>query len=146
MDWNAVALGLVAAAKTTGVNALEYVPDSLPAAPSFYVGEIDAELDVTFRQQRAAETPTTRTGTDKATITCRVLVARSDDKWALKKLRDFMAGSGEESIINAIANDPTLGGTVHASQVKRMRGNRVFIVGDKRFYGVEFDVFVIGPA
>jgi hypothetical protein len=144
MDWNAVAEGLVKAAKTTGINAIEWVPDALPNAPTFYVGEIDAELDITFRS--APTGGITRVGNDQATITCRVLVAKSTDRFALKKLRDFMGGSGVDSIIQAIANDKTLDGSVHGSHVKRMRGNRLFQVGDKRYYGVEFDVFVIGPA
>lgn len=145
MDWNLVSEKLVVAAKTTGINALEHVPDSLPSGPSFYVGEIDVELDITFRRARSGGS-TTRTGNDQATITCRVLVAKSDDKYALKKMREYMAGSGAESIVQAIANDRTLGGSVHDSQVKRMRGNRLFQVGGSRFYGVEIDIFVIGPA
>lgn len=145
MDWNLVADKLSAAAKTTGINAMEYVPDSLPGAPSFYVGEIDVELDITFRRARTGGS-TTRTGNDQATITCRILVAKSDDKHSLKKMRKYMAGKGAESIVQAISNDRTLGGAVHDSQVKRMRGNRLFEVGGSKFYGVEIDVFVIGPA
>jgi hypothetical protein len=145
MDWNAVSAGLVKAAKTTGLNALDYVPDALPNVPSFYVGEIDAELDITFRKAKA-QGSTRRTGNDQATITCRILVAKSTDKYALRKLRDYMAGSGPESIIEAIAADETLNGSVDGSHVKRMRGNRLFLVGEKRYYGVEIDVFVIGAA
>lgn len=145
MDWNAISAALVTAAKTTSLNAIDFVPDALPNVPTFYVGEIDVELDITFRKSRASGV-TTRSGNDQATITCRILVAKSTDKFALRKLRSFMATSGTESVIQAIANDPTLSGTVHASQVKRMRGNRLFQVGDKRYYGVELDVFVIGAA
>jgi len=144
MDWNAIALALESIAETAGINALDYVPDSLPSE-AFYVGEIDAELDTTFRRARGAGV-TTRTGNDQATITCRILVARSTDKYALRKMRAYMAGSGANSIVQAIGNNPTLNGTVHASQVKRMRGNRLFEVGISKFYGVEIDVFVIGAA
>jgi hypothetical protein len=145
MDWNAVSAGLVAAAKTTGVNALEHVPDALPNVPSFYVGEMDIELDITFRRSNDPQTGARR-GNDQATITCRILVAKSDDRHALKRLREYMGGGGPESIVQAIQDNPTLGGSVDASHVKRMRGNRLFTVGEKRFYGVELDVFVIGPA
>lgn len=147
MDWNAVATALETAAKRTGINALDHVPDSLPSA-AFYVGEMDIEFDVTFRRRGAANGDGTfrRVGTDQGTITCRVLVARSDDKYALQKMRKYMAGSGPTSIAEEFANDKTLGGTVDASQVKRMRGNRLFDVGSQKFYGVEIDVFVIGAA
>lgn len=144
MDWNAIALALEARAELTGLNALDHVPDSLPSA-AFYVGEMDIEMDVTFRRRRTGGS-TTRTGTDQGTITCRILVARSTDKYAVRKMRSYMSGSGATSVAESIANDPTLGGTVHSSQVKRMRGNRLFDVGGSKFYGVEIDVFVIGAA
>lgn len=141
MDFNAVAEALAEAARTTGLNALEYVPDSLPNE-AFYVGEIDVDFDQTFRRTVDGR----RTGTDQANITCRVLVARADDKHALAKLRRYMAGAGPESLKQAIEADRSLGGTVHSLQVKTMRGNRMFTVGEKRYYGVELDVFVIGDA
>lgn len=142
MDWNAVSAALEEAAKTTGINALSFVPDALPSK-AFYVGEIDVDFDQTMRRTGSGGR---RIGTDQATITCRILVARSDDKHALAKLREYMAGAGPESIKQAIEADRTLGGTVHSCQVKTMRGNRLFDVGEKRFYGVELFVFVIGAA
>ncbi len=145
MDYNAIALALETAAETTGINALDYVPDSLPSA-AFYVGEMDIEMDVTFRRRPTPAEGSARVGTDQATITCRVLVARTTDKYAVRKMRNYMSGSGATSIAQAIGADRTLGGTVHASQVKRLRGNRQFDVGGRMFYGVEIDVFVIGDA
>lgn len=145
MDWNAIASAIESIVQThTGLNALDHVPDSLPSA-AFYVGEMDIEMDVTFRKRRAAGV-TTRTGTDQGTITCRVLVARSTDKFAVRKMRSYMSGSGATSVAEAIANNRTLNGTVHDSHVKRFRGNRLFDVGGAKFYGVEIDVFVIGAA
>jgi hypothetical protein len=147
MNWNAIAVELERTAETTGINALDYVPDTLPSA-AFYVGEMDIEMDVTFRKRGAPNGDGTfkRAGTDQADITCRILVARSDDKYAVRKMRDYMSGSGPTSIAEAIARNKTLGGTVDASHLKTMRGNRIFDVGGKRFYGVELTVFVIGPA
>jgi hypothetical protein len=140
MDWNEVALGLEAAAETTGINALDYVPDDLPNA-AFYVGEMEIDVNSTFGSRTG-----TRRGTDQATITCRILVARSTDKHAVRKMREYMAGSGTKSIIQAIQADKTLGGSCDSSIVKRLSGNRMFTVGEGRFYGVEIDVFVIGAA
>jgi hypothetical protein len=148
VDFNAVAAGLEASAKTTGLNAFAHVPDSLPTW-AFYVGEMDIDLDVTFRRRGGSST---RRGTDQATITCRVLVARFDDKQALIKLREYMGGSGPKSIVQAISDNRNLASTAHPdgachdSQVKTLRGNRMFQVGQERYYGIELDVFVIGDA
>lgn len=141
MDWNAIADKLAEAARTTGLNALDHVPDSLPNS-AFYVGEIDVDFDQTMRRTVGGQ----RRGTDQAHITCRVLIARSDDKYALRKLREYMATSGAESLKQAIEADRTLDGEVDSLRVESMRGNRLFNVGEKKYYGVELSVFVIGDA
>lgn len=140
MDFNAIAEALVEKAKLTDINALEQVPDSLPSE-AFYVGEIDIDVNRTFGSRSG-----TRTGTDSAMITCRILVARSTEKWALRKLRTYMGGSGVSSITQALQGDKTLNGTVDSSVVKAIRGNRMFDVGGLKYYGVEIDIFVIGAA
>lgn len=144
MDWNAVCDALETAAKTVpGINAFSEVPDNLPTI-GFYVGEIDVDLNVTMRGRRTPGGP--RRGTDQAVITCRIMVARYNDTTALRKLREFMGGHGPESIIDAIELDRTLGGTVDDSVCRAMRGNRLFDIGTEKYYGVEFDIFVIGDA
>jgi hypothetical protein len=140
MDWNAIALGLEAAAETTGLNALDYVPDDLPNT-AMYVGEMEIDPNITFGSRTG-----TRRGTDQGTITCRVLVARSTDKYAIRKMRQYMAGSGVKSLIQAFQADKTLGGSCSSSKVARISGNRLFNVGEAKFYGCEIDVFVIGAA
>lgn len=146
MDWNKIAKALQSAASETGLNAFDYVPDSLPNF-GFYVGEIDIDFDLTMRRMAADGT---RRGTDTAMITCRVLVARYDDKQALIKLREYMGGSGVKSLVQHMSNNRRLTyegvDQVHDSQVKQMRGNRLFQVGQDRYYGVELDIFVIGDA
>lgn len=144
MNWNAICDALEAAANTVpGINAFSEVPDDLPTI-GFYVGEIDVSLNITMRGRRAPGGP--RRGSDEAHITCRVLVARFNDKTALRKLREFMGGSGAVSVIDAIELDRTLGGTVDDSRVVSMRGNRMFDVANNKYYGVEIDLFVIGDA
>jgi hypothetical protein len=140
MNWNDVASGLEAAAEATGINALDYVPDDLPNT-AFYVGEMDIDVNQTFGSRSG-----TRRGTDSATITCRVLVARSTGKYAIRKLREYMGGSGVKSLVQAIQADKTLGGSCDSSKVLAIRGNRLFTVGEAKFYGVEIEVFVIGAA
>ena len=144
MDWNAVCDAIETKVETVaGINAFSEVPDSLPTI-GFYVGEIDVELNITMRGRRTPSGP--RRGSDQANITCRILVARYDDKQALRKLRSFMAGSGAASVIDALELDRTLGGTVDDSRCVSMRGNRLFDVGGTKYYGVEIDLFVIGDA
>lgn len=144
MDWNAVADYLESAANSVqGVSAYSEVPDDMPMI-GFYVGEIDIDLNVAMRGRRTPGGP--RRGTDQANITCRLLVARYDDKEALRKLRAFMSGHGAESIVDAIEEDRTLGGTVDDSYCKTMKGNRLFTVGNSQFYGTELTIFVIGDA
>lgn len=140
MDWNAVAAGLEAAAESTGLNAMDHVPDELPNT-AFYVGEMDVEVNRTFGSRSG-----TRRGTDQGVVTCRLLVARSTDKAALKKVREYMSGSGVKSLVQAIQADRSLGGSVDDSMVRSVRGNRMFDVGARKFYGIEIDVFVIGAA
>lgn len=144
MDWNAICDALQSTAATVdGVNAFSEVPDNLPTV-GFYVGEIDITPNITMRGKRAPGGP--RRGSDQATITCRILVARYDDKEAQRKLRQFMGGSGMYSLIDAIELNRDLDGTVDDSVVKSIRGNRMFDVGATKFYGIEFDIFVIGDA
>lgn len=141
MDWNAIAVALETAAKTTGINALDFVPDDLPNT-AFYVGEMDIDVNKTFGSRSG-----TRTGTDQATITCRVLVARSTDKSAVRKMREYCMGSGLKSLVQAIQADKTLDGTCSGAMVTAIRGNRLFEVGaGTKFYGAEIEVFVIGAA
>lgn len=140
MDWNAVSDALAECGRAVGLNAFDYVPDSLPNL-AMYVGEIDVDVNVTFGSRSPI-----RRGTDQAEITLRILIARSTDKEALRKVRAYMSGSGPSALIQAIQADQTLGGTVDSSIVKNMRGNRLFVVGEKRYYGVEIVVFVIGDA
>lgn len=140
MDLNAVANALTACAEGVGLNALDYVPDTLPNT-AFYVGEMDLDPNATFGSRSG-----TRRGTDRVTITCRILVARSTDKDALRKSRTYCAGSGPRSLLQAIQADATLDGTCHSSKVDRISLNRMFDVAGVKYYGVEIDVFAIGAA
>ncbi len=140
MDLNEIADALTACAESVGLNALDYVPDTLPNT-AFYVGEMEVDTNMTFGRRSG-----TRTGTDAVTITCRVLVARTTDRYALRKSRGYMAGSGLRSLLQAIQADGTLAGSCSSSKVTRMVGNRMFDVAGVKYYGVELDVYAIGEA
>lgn len=153
MDWNAAALKLeaiaesvsyVADGKTYRINALDVVPDDLPNT-GLYVGEIDATPNLAFNK---TDPDGNRIGVDSATITLRLLVARMTDKYAIRKMRAFMNGSGDASLIQAIQatnNKPTLY-PWSGIKVAALRGNRLFNVGESKFYGTEIEVFVTGRA
>lgn len=153
MDWNAVALKLEAIAETVSwtidgktyrLNALDTVPDDLPNT-GIYVGEIDVTPNVAFNK---TDPSGNRIGVDSASITLRLLVARSTDKYAIRKMRAFMNGSGDASLIQAIqaTNRQPAEYPWSGIKVQALRGNRLFNVGEAKFYGVEIEVFVTGAA
>jgi hypothetical protein len=145
MDWNAVALELEALAETTGINALDYVPDDLPNT-AFYVGEMDIEPNQSFNKKLPSGH---RAGVDQGTVTCRILVARSTDKFAVRKMRKYLASTGTTSLIEAFqdpVNQRNPEKPWSGIKVVSIRGNRLFNVGESKFYGAEIEVFVIGAA
>lgn len=143
MDWNAICKRIaVDLEPISGINAFDTVPDAIPTIAAI-VGEIDIDFDMVMRKVRSGSL---RTGTDQATITIRILVARYNDRTALQKLREFMGGSGPASVAQALMDDRHLGGLVDDSALKDMKGNRLFTVGEDRYYGVELSLFVIGDA
>jgi hypothetical protein len=83
-----------------------------------------------------------------ATITLRLLVARSTDKHAIRKMRQYLVGSGEKSLIQAIQETNGRATEYPWSGIKvvSLRGNRLFTVGEAKFYGTEIDVYVTGAA
>lgn len=121
-----------------GLNALGYVPDSVPE-PVFYAGEAEIDFDSAFRR-----------GLDEARITCRLLVARSDDRSGQEALDEYLAGSGDRSVKTALEaargapGEFALGGLAHDLHVTRVQGYRLYQVGEVQYYGAEIIVRVIG--
>ena len=144
MNWNAAATKLEQIAESLGLNALDYVPDELPNT-AIYVGEMDIQPNQAFNKTREDGT---RVGIDSATITLRLLVARSTDKHAIRKMRKYLGGSDENSLIRAIqaTNGQPADYPWSGIKVVAMRGNRLFTVGEAKYYGTEIDVFVTGAA
>lgn len=138
MDFNAIALELERRAATCRLSngehlvAYDHVPDAV-TSPAFMVAEMDVDYAKTFR------------GMAQAMITCRVMVAREDDQYGQRRLREFMGMGGMASVRDALLLKPRyVAGVWDDLNVQRARGNRLFIYGTKRLYGVELDVFVIG--
>lgn len=155
MNWNTAALQLEQIAQSVTwvdddgtarkIEALDYVPDDLPNT-GLYVGEIDVNVNETFNKINPATGH--RIGTDSATITLRLLVARETDRHAIRKMRAFMNGSGDASLIEALQKTNAQPQTYVWSGLKVVacRGNRLFSVGESKYYGTEIEIYVTGAA
>lgn len=133
MDIAAITEGLAANASTVpGLHVHEFLPDSI-VVPCFYTGEMDIIYDRSF-------------GTlDEATITCRILASRADDRHGQNQLKQFL-GRGVKSLKSALESDRTLGGACIDMHVRRVQGYRRYVVGADDFYGAELTVFVTGES
>ena len=134
MDIEAVRQGLAAAAATVeSLNCYGYVPNSI-SEPAFFPAEVDIDYDQSYG------------GMDALTITCRILVGRSDDKASQALLNGYLS-RGEQSVKRAIeGTEPTqtLGGACSDLQVKRVQGYRYYQHNGSTYVGAELVVFVIG--
>lgn len=121
-----------------GLNAYGYVPDSIPE-PCFYAGEVEIDFDSVFGR-----------GLDEMRVTCRLLVARSDDRSGQDTLDQYLAGSGAKSVKTALEDargapgELALGGLADDLHVTRVQGYRLYQVGEVQYYGAEIIVRVIG--
>jgi len=135
MNIQAVCEGLAARALTIpGLNATEYVPDSI-SPPMFFPAEIDVDYDRTYG------------GADELTVTCRILIGRADDAVSQAELRDFL-GRGARSLKRAIEGTPgvpqTLDGACDDLHVTRVQGYRYYQHNGTTYVGAELIVRVIG--
>jgi hypothetical protein len=120
-----------------GLTPLEYVPDAVEP-PVFYVADVIIDYEQTFG------------GDPDVTIVCRVLTSKGDDRAGQKLLRSYMASTGATSVKAAIESgrgDPgqaALSGACDDLHVRRLQGHRVYIVGEKSYFGAEWLVHIIG--
>lgn len=139
MEVEAVFQGLADAAKTiTGLRCHPFAPDAV-SPPTFFPVELDIAYDQTFRG-----------GMEAYTVTCRLLVSRSDDRSGQKKLHGYLKPAGATSIKAALEATRTpasgaLGGACHDLQVRKASGYGLYEHPIGTFYlGAEFEVYVIG--
>jgi hypothetical protein len=115
-----------------------YVPDAI-TAPHFFVAEYEQIYDRAMGR-----------GMDELTFTCRVLVARADDRAAQRILDGMLSGSGTASLkvaIEAARGAPgefALGGLAHDLRVERVQGYRWYEHTGATYVGAELTVKVIG--
>lgn len=115
-----------------------YVPDSINA-PHFFVAEYEQDFDKVMAR-----------GLDELTFTCRVLVARTDDRPAQRTLDGMLSGSGPASLKQAIEaargapGEYALGGLAHDLHVMRVQGYRWYEHAGSTYVGAELAIKVIG--
>jgi hypothetical protein len=114
----------------SGIKVYEYIPDTLthPAAV-IAPGDPVVSFDATLSR-----------GADEYTFLVRVLVDNAQSEVADKALDAYLAGSGSQSIKQAIEDDPRLGGVVDFVSVTQARNYGVYEFGGVSSLGVEFVV------
>ena len=113
-----------------GLRVVEYIPDSLNP-PMATVG-VDT---VIYHGAFGAGNP-------QYLFTVSLVVARSSDRLAQKRLDDYLSYGGAQSIRAAVEKDPTLDGCVQTSQVVSGGNITNINVNDVIYLAVEFAVEV----
>lgn len=109
------------------------IPDSI-APPAAIVGGPElVQFDHTFGRT-----------SDRYTIAVRVYVGKASDRNAQEKLDAYIAGSGADSVKQALETDPTLNGACQSLRVTQVRGYGVYPIGGVEYLGAEFVIDVIG--
>ncbi|MFD6035250.1 hypothetical protein ACFWHF_12020 [Streptomyces griseoincarnatus] len=115
-----------------------YVPDSVNA-PHFFVGEYEQTFDRAMGR-----------ALDELVFTCRVLVARTDDRPSQRVLDAMLSGAGPASLKAVIElargapGEYALGGLAHDLHVQRIQGYRWYEHAGATYVGAELMIKVIG--
>ena len=117
-------------ATVTGLRVYDHIADSFQP-PAAMVAIETVDYHQAFRG-----------GDSVYTFRISLLVARTDDRTAQRKLDEFLSYSGTKSIRQAIEADPTLGGRVEASVVTSGGNVAAIQVNEATYLGVDFDVTV----
>lgn len=83
-----------------------------------------------------------RGGDSVYTFTISLMVARTDDRTAQRKLDEFLSYSGQKSVREAIEGDMTLGGRIQTCVVNSGGNIAAVQVNEATYLGVEFTVTV----
>lgn len=113
-----------------GLRVVEYIPDSLNP-PMATVGVDTVNYHGAFRG-----------GNPQYLFTVGLVVARSSDRMAQKRLDDYLSYEGNQSVRAAVEKDPTLGGCVQTCQVVTGGNITNINVNDVVYLSVEFAVEV----
>lgn len=133
----AVKANVVSPVGTPGLETFGYCPDLVPE-PCFYVGEAEIEPHRTFA------------GSADARLTCRLLVGKGEDEAAQGLLDEYLSDTGTASVLVALEKargapgQLALNGAADDVMVERITGYRMYEHADKRYFGAEIIVKVIG--
>lgn len=143
MDVDAVCEAIAAAVTTAElevngqrVTATAFAPEAL-AVPHFFTAEFVATYDKTFG------------ALTELVVTCRLMLARADDRSGQKAART-LASTGAGTISAALIaargapGQSALGGAADDLHLQRVTGPRLYEIGQVQYYGLEFTVFVMG--
>ena len=117
-------------ATIVGLRVYDHIPDTI-SVPMAAVG-ID---EVTFHRSFAGGDPVYR-------FVITVLVARSEERTAQRKLEDFLSYGGQKSIREAIETDMSLGDRVQTCVVERGGNIQPISINDASYLAVDFTVTV----
>jgi hypothetical protein len=135
----AIAAAITAAAIDVNgqrVTATPFVADAV-TPPHFFTAEFDGTYDRTFG------------GLVELNLTCRLVLARSDDRTGQSQARQ-LASTGTGTLSAAFLNmrgapgSSALDGAADDIRLTRVSGPRLFQIGQVEYYGLEFTVFVMG--
>lgn len=144
LDLDAVANGLAAAVKAAQVTlagvsviATPFQPASI-TPPHFVVGTFVLNPDRTFG------------GMDEVTFTCRLYVARGDEpdnQQAARQAASSRTTQSMKAALEAARGAPgqlALGGAADDLNVQRISGPHLYDIAGAMFYGIEYQVLVVG--
>jgi hypothetical protein len=128
------ALAAQLAQQLTGIQVSAYLlasptPPTIHLYPGGPAGQIAYDL-------------TLARGVDQWALTVQAFVGPTSDIGAQKKLDQYLAPSGPQSIKQAVESDPTLGGLVHQVHVPSCAGYRQYILETATYIGAEWYVQV----
>lgn len=129
------AIGTAPDGVVSGLNCFGYAPDAI-SPPSFF--PMDIEID------RTAGGGRTFGDTRGYYVNAMVATSGADDRAGQELLDLYLSEGNDESIIDAIEADPTLGGIAKSLNVMRVDGYRVYTIGKSEFFGGRLRVFVLG--
>lgn len=143
MDLDAVCEAIAAAVTAANIDlngvrvtATAFSPDAL-TAPHFFCAEYTLNYDKSFGALA------------ELVLTCRLLVARGDDRSAQKVLR-AAASTGVRTISQVFREargapgQSSLDGAAEDLHLQRAQGPRLYEVNGTQYYGLEFTAFVMG--
>lgn len=144
IDLNAAATGLAAlvtaaAIQLNGkqVTAADFMPQAIDP-PLFAVGEFENQAHRTY------------SGMNETTVKCQLFVSLATEDEGQRKARAVASSSGSGSIQAALEAGRTqnggtsLGGAVADFVLRTVTGPKVYEIAGKAYYGVEFDLYLVG--